>query len=129
MFKTAAAAMAALLALPMAAGAQTAAADPQTPSPAVVQANREANRLSHAQTELNDAANAGNRAQYAADMEAYRRSMRAHRRAVVADNAHYDHQQRAYADAMAAWRMQVRECKKGHPRACKAPTPNPADYY
>jgi hypothetical protein len=30
---------------------------------------------------------------------------------------------------MAVWRQQVAACDKGHHKACKLPTPNPADYY
>ena len=74
-------------------------------------------------------ANADTQAQYAADMEAYRRSLRQHNRGVIRDQVRYDRQQRAYADAMSAWREQVYACHHGHTRACRAPTPNPANFY
>lgn len=73
--------------------------------------------------------NADGQAQYAQDMDAYRRSLRQHNRGVIRDQVRYDHQQRAYADAMSAWRQQVRACHHGNNRACRAPTPNPANYY
>ncbi len=76
-----------------------------------------------------DMANADSQAQYQQDMEAYRRSLRAHDHAAVRDQVRYDRQQRAYADAMVAWRQQVYACHHGHSRACRAPTPNPANYY
>ena len=74
-------------------------------------------------------ANATSEAQYAADMAAYRASVEANQQAVSADQMRYGQQQRAYADAMAAWRDQARACEKGRMKACKAPTPNPADFY
>lgn len=67
--------------------------------------------------------------QYAADMAAYHSALIANHREAMRDQAHYDHQQRAYADAMAAWRMQVEDCRKRSNYACKAPAPDPADYY
>ncbi|WP_242137077.1 MULTISPECIES: hypothetical protein [unclassified Sphingomonas] len=76
-----------------------------------------------------DAVNARNQAQYESDMASYARSLRANHREAVRDEVHYDHQRRAYADAMADWRNQVYACRHGHTRACKAPTPNPANYY
>jgi len=30
---------------------------------------------------------------------------------------------------MAAWRLQVEDCRRGRTRACNAPTPQPADFY
>ena len=73
--------------------------------------------------------NADSQAQYQQDMEAYRRSLRVHDRRAVRDQVRYDRQQRAYADAMVAWRRQVYACHHGHTRACRAPTPNPANFY
>lgn len=66
--------------------------------------------------------------QYAADMAAYRGALIANHHEAMRDQAHYEHQQRAYASAMAAWRMQVEDCKRSN-YACKAPAPDPADYY
>lgn len=63
------------------------------------------------------------------DMAAYDRALRQHHRAVNRDQRIYRRQQRAYADAMAVWRQQVRDCKHGSNRACRAPTPDPAAYF
>ena len=79
--------------------------------------------------DANADAQAGADAQYTADMASYREALRAHHRAVVADARIYDHQQRAYADAMRDWRRQVYACKHGSNKACKAPTPDPANYW
>ncbi|WP_375393285.1 hypothetical protein [uncultured Sphingomonas sp.] len=68
-------------------------------------------------------------AQYASDLAAYDAAVRAQHRATMADEAHWRHQQRAYADAMAAWRAQVAACKAGHERACTAPSPDPAAFW
>jgi uncharacterized protein HemX len=73
--------------------------------------------------------NADQQAQYQSDMVAYQQSLRAHHHVVRRDQRRYDRQQRAYADAMAAWRRQVYACHHGHTRACNAPTPNPVDFY
>jgi hypothetical protein len=67
-------------------------------------------------------------AQYNADMAAWLDSMRAHDSRISANASQYDRQQRAYADAMYVWRMQVRDCERGFEFACNRPTPNPADY-
>lgn len=75
------------------------------------------------------AVNLDAQAQYAADMDAYRASVRAQNRGAIRDQVRYDRQQRAYADAMVAWRMQVRACHDGHTDACNAPTPDPAAFY
>lgn len=68
-------------------------------------------------------------AQYDADRQAYMAALVQHDAAVNRTDARYARQQRAYADAMAVWRVQVTECKKGHQRACDMPPPSPADYY
>ncbi|SFR80285.1 hypothetical protein [Sphingomonas jatrophae] len=68
-------------------------------------------------------------AQYRADRDAYMVALARHDRAVNRSDARYARQQIAYADAMAAWREQVRACKKGYRRACDAPAPNVADFY
>jgi hypothetical protein len=73
--------------------------------------------------------NAAAQAQYSNDMEAYRKSLTATGSATVRDQSRYDNQRRAYADAMFAWRLQVRACERGHVKACKAPSPDPADFY
>ena len=73
--------------------------------------------------------NAEAQAQYANDMAAYRKAVETNARQSAGDQVRYDNQQRAYADAMVAWRMQVRACERGKVRACRAPTPDPADFY
>ncbi len=77
-----------------------------------------------------DAATAGaNQAQYEADRAAYMDALARHDRAVNRTDARYRRQQDAYADAMAVWRAQVAECKRGNHQACDRPAPNPADFY
>ena len=73
--------------------------------------------------------NAAARAQYDADREAYWAALVEHDRSVQRTDERYMRQQNAYADAMAAWRLQVEECKHGANRACKAPTPLPSQFY
>jgi Skp family chaperone for outer membrane proteins len=68
-------------------------------------------------------------AQYQSDLATYQQALDAHDHKAQRDQAHYDHQRRAYADAMAAWRHQVWACHHGSNRACNAPTPEPAAYY
>ena len=79
------------------------------------------------------ATNAANEAIYqansASDQMRYDRALREHDRNVARSDAHYRHQQRAYADAMSAWRLQVRDCLAGHKRACDLPPPDPASFY
>lgn len=68
-------------------------------------------------------------AEHRADRDAYVAALVAHDRAVNRADARYARQQMAYADAMAAWRQQVAACRRGHDRACEAPTPRVADFY
>jgi hypothetical protein len=111
--------LAALLSLgATAAGAQTTAQA----------ANAEAVAQAAAPTAA-DATNADNQAQYQSDMASYEQALRANHHDAVRDQVHYDHQRRAYADAMAAWRQQVYACKHGSNRACNEPAPDPASYY
>ncbi|MDO6413114.1 hypothetical protein Q4F19_01850 [Sphingomonas sp. BIUV-7] len=74
-------------------------------------------------------ASTADQAQYDVDRQAYLDALVQHDRAVDRTDARYMRQQRAYADAMSVWRVQVQECKKGHQRACKLPPPNVSDYY
>lgn len=67
-------------------------------------------------------------AQYSRDLAAYREAVRARADVITADAALQSDRERAYAMAMADWRTQVEACKRGHPRACDMPSPNPADY-
>jgi hypothetical protein len=80
-----------------------------------------------AQTQMSNAERQG---QYAADLAAYDDAMRAHGHQIARQDMHYQHQQRAYADAMAVWRANKYECEqKGRISACRAPTPDPASFY
>ena len=72
---------------------------------------------------------AADQAQYQSDLAAYSAAMQAHGHQVASQDVHYARQQRAYADAMEAWRIQTAACKRGHDRACNAPTPDPANFY
>ena len=67
-------------------------------------------------------------AQYNGDMASWLSEMRSRDAKMAANAAQYERQQRAYADAMYVWRMQVRDCERGFTFACNRPTPNPADY-
>jgi hypothetical protein len=68
-------------------------------------------------------------AQYARDLDAYRAAVRARRQVMAQDAAIEAQHERAYALAMADWRTQVAACEKGKSKACKAPTPDPANYF
>ncbi len=94
-------------------------------APTTAVANGEVAGAADAQTAAGDA----NTVQYASNVAAYDAAVRAQHRATMADEAHWRHQQRAYADAMAAWRDQVAACKAGHERACTAPSPDPAAFW
>ena len=91
--------------------------------------NNTVDQATAARDSTNAAAQAQNQAQYDADMAAYRAEVTANHREAARDSRRYNHQQRAYADAMAQWRMQTDLCNRGKLKACKLPTPNPADYY
>jgi hypothetical protein len=67
-------------------------------------------------------------AQYDADMAEWMGKMRTRGAIADANAAEYERRQRAYADAMYVWRMQVADCKRGYQFACNRPTPNPADF-
>ncbi len=69
------------------------------------------------------------RADYAADQARYEAAIRARHHTIALTDAHYARQQRAYADAMNAWRAQVTACRSGDTRACRSPTPDPAAFY
>lgn len=68
-------------------------------------------------------------ARYAEDMAAYGRAVRARHRGMVRDERTYGRQQRAYADAMADWRLQVAACRRGNTRMCRMPAPDPSRYF
>lgn len=90
----------------------------------VAAANAEAHARSEDQIAVVDTTNARAEDVYARDMATYRTE----RRIAAADARLYARQQRAYADAMAAWRLQVEDCRRGRRAACEAPTPDPADF-
>ena len=106
----------------------------QVPSPAVIDAREQVttdalNRAIQQNAQATDAANAERQRQYEQDRAAFRAAAEARRAKIMSDAMAYERQQRAYADAMAAWRIQSDACKKGDMKACKAPTPVPDDYY
>ena len=123
------------LALAAPAGAQT------LPTPAetggitgtTTDANRAAAAAADNQAAATDAQNqtaaAEAQAQYDLDLAAYDAAVRAQHAQTMADEAHYRHQRRAYADAMRAWRAQVAACRAGNNRACNAPSPDPAAFW
>jgi hypothetical protein len=76
-----------------------------------------------------NAQNAANQDQYELDRAAFRAQVAARHEKIMMDDAAYAKQQAAYADAMAAWRIQTDECKRGILKSCKKPTPVPADFY
>lgn len=98
-------------------------------APAVDRLNRQASTAGQQAMTAQAADQGAAQAQYAADREAYMAALIQHDRAVNRTDARYVRQQNAYADAMAVWRVQVTECKRGHRRACDMPAPNPADFY
>ncbi|WP_162875407.1 hypothetical protein [Sphingomonas crusticola] len=98
-------------------------------APATAALNNQVAATSQANSDANATDAAANQAQYEADRAAYMDALVQHDRAVNRTDARYVRQQNAYADAMRVWRAQVYACKHGHPSACKAPTPNPADFY
>lgn len=88
-----------------------------------------ADAAAQASNDANAAMTAEQRAQYDADRQAYMDALVAHDHAVNRTDARYARQQRAYADAMFAWRRQVYACKHGHQRACDMPPPDPSRFY
>jgi hypothetical protein len=133
------------LALALLGSAATATAQTAPPAPATSGAEKDVNSPDVAAANQDVAAQAAARqsavaevnadtqasadTQYAADLAAYREALRAHHREVARDARIADRQERAYADAMRDWRRQVYACKHGSNRACKAPTPDPANYW
>lgn len=91
--------------------------------------NGAAAAASQADTDAQAATSQANQAQYDADRAAYMEALVRHDHAVNRADMRYRRQQNAYADAMAVWRAQVTECKRGNRQACNMPAPNPADFY
>lgn len=102
---------------------------PGTVAPGVDPGTASANSNVRDRIVATHAVNAASQAQYRQDMASYDAAMQAHGHQIARQDAHYAHQQRAYADAMAAWREQAYACKHGSSRACNAPTPDPVDFY
>ncbi|MDB5688988.1 MAG: hypothetical protein JWL91_864 [Sphingomonas bacterium] len=90
---------------------------------------RQLNATSALGAEVKGEATAADQAAYEADLAAYHDEIMASRADAMNDVARFNRQQRAYADAMAQWRAQTIACEKGKLKACKLPTPRPADYY
>jgi hypothetical protein len=93
----------------------------------VARANSTAN-ITNGSSATAAAVQADLQAQYNADMASWMEGMRTRGAVNAANQAEYDRRQRAYADAMYVWRMQVRDCERGYQFACNRPTPNPADF-
>jgi hypothetical protein len=105
-----------------------------SPSQATVDAQeaprtRELNATSALGAEVKQEAGAADQAAYQSDLAAYHDEIIVSRADAMRDSARFNRQQRAYADAMAQWRAQTAACEKGKLKACKLPTPRPADYY
>lgn len=98
-------------------------------APGVAAANDVVNAQGQQQAAATDAVNAAVQGSYDQDMASYRAAVMANHRVAARDARVYAHQQRAYADAMVAWRAQADACHRGHPAACNAPSPNPADFW
>ena len=79
--------------------------------------------------QANTAASNAQQNQYELDRASFRAEVVARREKIEMDQEAYARQQMAYADAMAAWRIQNDECKRGILKSCKKPTPVPADFY
>ncbi len=119
--------IATIAAVALAAGSLTPAmAQTATPAPTTEQLNAATSAYVDTRAEVQQAEET---AQHRADREAYMAALIAHDRAVDRADARYARQQAAYADAMAAWRLQVEACHHGRTRACNAPTPTYADFY
>ena len=91
--------------------------------------NGQAGAAASVQTTAAATLSADQQAQYDADRASYINALVKHDAAVSRTDARYARQQRAYADAMSVWRVQVAECKKGKQAACRMPPPNVSDYY
>lgn len=82
-----------------------------------------------ANAQANTAVSDAQQNQYELDRASFRAEVAARREKIEMDQEAYAKQQSAYADAMAAWRIQNDECKRGILKSCKKPTPVPADFY
>ena len=117
----------AALVLAVPAVAQNPASAPMTgPASDAASANRDAVAVADAAPAPTLAA--ADQATYDADMEAWRAEVRATDRANRYSAELAAKQERAYADAMRLWRIQVADCRRGITAACRAPTPRPGDF-
>jgi hypothetical protein len=91
--------------------------------------NRAANQAAQARDAANTGVPADAQAAYDYDMANYLTALRARDATAAGNEAQYRAKQRAYADAMRAWRVQVWDCNRGIIAACRAPTPDPAAFY
>jgi hypothetical protein len=91
--------------------------------------NRAANQAAVARDAANTGVTASAQAAYDYDMQVYLDGLRARDATAAANEAQYRAKQRAYADAMRSWRIQVYDCNRGIIAACRAPTPDPAAFY
>jgi hypothetical protein len=91
--------------------------------------NRAANQAAQARDAANTGVTASAQAAYDYDMANYLNALRVHDAVAAGNEAQYRAKQRAYADAMRAWRVQVYDCNRGIIDACRAPTPDPAAFY
>ena len=109
--------------------AQTSDQTSTAPQQSAVAANSDAAAAIDARDAGRAGADADAQAQYAVDLAAYDTALARHDARADRQAEHYHHQQRAYADAMAAWRAQDYACRHGSHRACTAPAPDPASYW
>jgi hypothetical protein len=97
--------------------------------PELAPATAAANAQTLAKDASGPAVSADAQAAYNYDMQVYLDRLRARDAAAVGNEMQYHAKQRAYADAMRAWRVQVYDCNRGIIAACRAPTPDPAAFY
>lgn len=102
---------------------------PAQPTAPVAAANGLAAAQADARTLSVDEVNQDRAAANSADRAAYRAAVMAHAATLIGDQVRYERQEAAYADAMWAWRQQVRACKRGNTRVCNQPVPSYSTYY
>jgi hypothetical protein len=105
--------------------------DVQTPKHDAVDAveKPETEKLNQSAEAVDTAVTRQNEKQYALDQTAYRAAVAARREKMQMDEVTFQRQSSAYADAMAAWRVQVRACEEGKKAVCEMPAPRPQDFY
>lgn len=105
--------------------------DIQTPKHDAIDAveKPETQKLNETAEAVDTAVRDQNEKQYALDQTAYRAAVAARREKMTIDEVTFQRQSSAYADAMAAWRVQVKACEDGKTRTCEMPAPRPQDFY